>query len=142
MLDAGPLGMIAHPRADRNRDAKDWVVAMLRAGHRVYIPEIADYEIRRELIRAKLVASISRLDDLRQQLYYLPLTTKIIDRAAAFWAQSRNAGLQTADDKELDADAILAAQAVEVDAIVATGNVGHLQRFVNAEKWENIQPGM
>jgi hypothetical protein len=40
----------------------------------------------------------------------------------------------------LDADVILAAQAMEVDAIVATDNVGHIGRFVTATSWRNIQP--
>jgi len=54
-------------------------------------------------------------------------------RAAELWALARNRGTPTADPKELDGDVILAAQAEQVRAVVATDNVGHLSRFVQAK---------
>ena len=33
LLDAGPLGMISHPRADKNRDILEWVTLMLQQGN-------------------------------------------------------------------------------------------------------------
>ena len=58
-------------------------------------------------------------------------------------AQARNEGYATADDSALDCDVILAAQALLVaedgfEVIVATRNVGHLGRFVDAREWETI----
>jgi hypothetical protein len=55
----------------------------------------------------------------------------------------RNKGLPTADDKALDADVILAAQALVSDAgrgevIVATTNPNHLTRLVPAANWWEI----
>jgi len=75
---------------------------------------------------------------------YLPLTTAAMRQAAAFWAEARNARRQTADDKALDGDVILAAQAVTLPvpgAVIATTNVGHLGRYAPAEVWRNIQVG-
>jgi hypothetical protein len=65
--------------------------------------------------------------------------------AAALWAVARSAGLPTAPPDALDGDVILAAQvvlsAVVGDiATVATDNVGHLARFVDAQPWETIAP--
>ena len=60
-------------------------------------------------------------------------------KAAELWAQARNSGLPTADPKALDCDVILAAQALEKDGIVATENVGHLSRFVDARDWRDLQ---
>src|SRR5271157_3741961 len=56
---------------------------------------------------------------------------------------ARNAGYATADDSALDCDVILAAQALLVaedgfEVIVATRNVGHLGRFVDAREWQTI----
>jgi hypothetical protein len=59
--------------------------------------------------------------------------------AAALWADARKRGLPTADPKELDCDAILAAQSLEVGAIVATENVGLLTRYVVARHWRDIR---
>jgi predicted nucleic acid-binding protein len=136
VLDAGPLAMISHPR--RNREIADWLTARLRDGVEIIIPEIADYEVRRELLRAGKHKGIERLDQLKTQLTYLPLETATILRAAEFWAQARNQGRPTADPKELDCDVILAAQAERANAIVATENVGHLSLFVEARDWRAI----
>jgi predicted nucleic acid-binding protein len=105
----------------------------------VLIPEIADFEVRRELLRAGKLKSIRRLDRLASQLQYLPLATATIRRAAELWAQARNAGIPTAPPDALDADVILAAQAESVGGIVATENVGHLARFVLAKHWRAIE---
>ncbi|MCL1463350.1 hypothetical protein [Argonema galeatum] len=63
-------------------------------------------------------------------------------KAAEFWATARRTGMPTADPKALDGDVILAAQATVIavnDAvIVATTNVGHLSRFVDAREWRDI----
>jgi hypothetical protein len=59
------------------------------------------------------------------------------------WAQVRQQGKPTADDKALDGDVILAAQAIlisseEYPVIVATSNPKHLSLFVDARDWQNI----
>ena len=110
----------------------------------VKIPEIADYEVRRELLRADKFKGIKRLDDLQQYLDYVPLTTKTMLKAAQFWAQVRKQGIPTADNKALDGDVILAAQATMIkdeghEVIIATSNVGHLSRLANAKEWRNIR---
>jgi predicted nucleic acid-binding protein len=95
------------------------------------------------LIRGGMLQSISQLDQLATHLEYLPLTTAAMRNAAEFWALARNQGQPTAADPRIDADAILAAQAVTLasaNVIVATSNVAHLSRFVAAEQWQNIMP--
>lgn len=74
------------------------------------VPEIADHEVRRELLRAKRTKGVKRLDELKSRIGYLTITTDAMLRAAEFWAQARQMGYPTADDKALDADVILAAQ--------------------------------
>jgi predicted nucleic acid-binding protein len=140
LLDAGPLGMLSNPNASiANRECYQWMELLLRRGSEVCVPEIADYEVRRELLRANKVQGIGRLDVLKKSLSYLPITTEVMLRAADLWAQARRSGLPTADPKALDGDVILAAQALGVDGIVATDNVGHLARFVTARTWRDIR---
>ena len=122
-------------------DCQGWFDAIRRAGVTVYVPEIADYELRRELLRAGQTASVARLDNLREGTHYLPITTRAMKLAAAFWANARNQGRPTAPDLSLDADMILAAQAVALgasDLVVATSNPCHLNRYVPALLWRQI----
>ena len=102
------------------------------------MPEIADYEVRRSLLLAGLSASVSRLDELNATLNYLPLNTTAMLRAAELWASARRQSRPTADRHALDGDVILAAQAEQAGAIIATDNVGHLARFADARSWREI----
>lgn len=144
VLDAGPLGMITHPRA-RQRHALllDWLKRRVASGVEIVIAEIADYEVRRELLRANLHHSVQRLDSLKSHFTYLPITTTAMLRAAAVWAGARNRGFQTAGNQALDGDVILAAQAMQIpgtkNPIIATDNIGHLSRYAPADLWSNIK---
>jgi predicted nucleic acid-binding protein len=107
------------------------------------LPEISDYEVRRELIRAKRFAGLRRLDQLKATVDYQPITTDIMLDAAELWAIARQQGRPTANDKALDGDMILAAQARSLEragweVIVATDNVAHLGLFVRADTWDRI----
>ena len=143
-LDAGPLGMATNPRSrPENEECRLWLARIISRGARVIIPEIADYEVQRELVRAGKTAGISRLDRFKLDFEYLPITTSAMLLAADLWARTRNTGMQTAGDAALDGDVILAAQAltcevVSSDIVVATTNVGHLARLVPAELWRDI----
>lgn len=137
LFDAGVLGQASHPR--RNPPFAQWFDRLLTTETVVMIPEIADYEVRRELLRAQRTVGIHRLDQLKEVLPYLPLTTAVILLAAQLWAEARQRGRPTADPKELDCDVILAAQARGVGATVVTENIGHLSLFVEARSWRDIR---
>lgn len=144
VLDSGPLGMVSNPRASTiNLQCRQWLDMLLARGILVYVPEIADYEIRRELLRAAKTAGLRRLDRINSHLRYVPITTPMMRQAAVFWAQMRQHGQPTAADSALDGDVILAAQALSLvtptdTVIVATTNVGHLARMVPARLWHDI----
>lgn len=139
LLDAGPLGLISNPKASTSsQECYEWIESMVVQGSSILVPEITDYEVRRELLRANKSIGIARLDLVKNTLGYLPLTTSVMLRAAGLWAQARQNGIPTADNKALDCDVILSAQAIEVDAMVATDNVGHLSRFVEAKHWRDV----
>ena len=60
VLAAGVLGQASHPR--RNQPFAQWVGAMLATDTTVCVSEIADDEVRRELIRADRPVGLARLD--------------------------------------------------------------------------------
>jgi len=144
VLDTGPLGLVTNPRLSFESIAcAQWLQSHITSGSRVIIPEIADYEVRRELLRANKARGIARLDDLAKFLEYLPLTTIAMRQAAQLWAQARQQGQPTAGDKTIDGDMILVAQAMTLetpDAVIATTNVGHLSKFIAADLWQGIAP--
>jgi hypothetical protein len=144
ILDSTPLGLLCDgPRKPNAVRCRQWRDALILAGHTLVIPEIIDYETRRELVRVNRVTSVGRLDKLRRRFIYLGLTGPVMDRAAALWADARQTGRQTAGNDDLDIDMILIAQAeslLDPTAVIATSNVAHLASFFNAELWWNIRP--
>jgi predicted nucleic acid-binding protein len=144
-LDTGVLGAVTNPNAKQsnNLSCLEWLVELPSRGYEVAIPEIADYELRRELLRAKKLRGIQQLDLLKVEVVYLPITTDVMLQAAELWAEVRQSGQATADPKSLDGDVILAAQALlkaqqGYEVIVATTNVKHISRFVDARLWTDI----
>jgi len=143
LLDSYPLGILTNPRP--LPPIIQWMRSCEAAGHEIYIPEVIDYELRRELLRAKKYIGVSNLDILKTTARFLPITSVAMLLAADLWATSRQSGLSTGDPKKLDVDVILAAQALTLGVprsslIVATSNVSHLSRFVTADLWSNIAP--
>lgn len=107
------------------------------------LSEIADYEVRRELIRSGKSNGIRRLNEIKSSIQFLPITSPAMLLAAELWAETRRGGRPTAHDHDLDGDVILAAQARLLQeagetVIVATTNLRHLSRFVDARLWTEI----
>jgi predicted nucleic acid-binding protein len=144
LLDSTLVGLITNPKATPLAvECQQWLESLLDRGYSVVLPEIIDYEVRRELLRVNRVNSIRRLDLLKSEIIYLPITTEVMLKAAQMWAQVRQQGKPTADNKALDGDVILAAQAIligsdEHRSIVATSNPKHLSLFVDARDWQDI----
>ena len=85
VLDSTPLGILCHPRSPPHVVAcRRWLADLCAAGRRVIIPEIADYEVRRELIRMSGFVALANLDGYALQLEYLPITTTAMRRADVF----------------------------------------------------------
>lgn len=145
VLDSGPLGLILQRAGYQQADeCRAWFKRHLSAGRRVVVPEIVDYELRRELLRLNKSDAVTKLDAIAATPgWYLPLSTQSMRLAAGLWAQVRQQGQPTADRHALDVDVILSAQALSLgvppgDFVVATTNPVHLKRFVPAEDWSAI----
>ena len=64
-LDSSPLGLITNPNLSPHSMAcSQWLEDLIAAGRSVILPEIADYEVRRELLRAAKAQGIAQLDSL------------------------------------------------------------------------------
>jgi len=104
----------------------------------VILPEIVDYEIRRELLRANKLSGLSK-----SEILYLPITTEIMLKAAELWAKARQQGKPTADNQALDGDVILASQALTLknlgyEVIIATSNKKHLSLGGVLNLWKRV----
>mgnify|MGYP001397619578 CR=1 FL=1 len=139
VLDTGPAGKIAHPSV--SPEMRQWLQDRAAAGDRFVLPEIVDCELRRNFPleirrgRTSFTRSLQRLDQLRSRLILLPLNSEAMLRAAELWAESRSLGKPTADPKELDGDAILAAQALQIGGTVVTEKPRPPALFVRLERW-------
>jgi predicted nucleic acid-binding protein len=140
------LGLLTNPKhSPETEECNLWVRSLLAQRAHICVPEIADYELRRELLRGNKKKGLKRLDDFEKLVNYVPLSTAVMRKAAELWAHARQQGRPTADNKALDGDMILTAQALvfassEDDVIIATTNVGHLSLFAKAAHWKDIHP--
>ena len=66
LLDTGVLGNVTNPNSKQsdNLACLIWLGSLPLRGYEVAIPEIADYELRRELLRGEKVNGIQKLDNL------------------------------------------------------------------------------
>jgi hypothetical protein len=146
ILDSTPLGLLFTKPGQRQGDqCRSWLKRHVVAGRRFVVPEVVDYELRRELLRLGDAAAVAHLDQFiaAESDRYIALTTRAVRLAAEMWAQSRRHGIPTAHPHALDIDVILSAQVLArgyapADFIVATSNVGHLSRFVPCAPWETV----
>ena len=147
VLDATPVGLLANQKQPPSAIAcYRWASRLVNQGVQVCLPEVIDYEIRRETIRKGSTRGLVLLDRLSLLVEYVPIRTSVMRRAAELWAQARNRGMPTAARGALDVDVILAAQAQLLrdatgdEVVVATDNIRHLAQFVDARRWQEINP--
>lgn len=144
LLDAGPLGLVTIPReSEQAMEARRWQRAQVARGAQAPVSDIADYEVRRELLRAGRHRGIEHLDELRLRFGSLPVTAEVMAIAATYWAEARRRGRPTALDDDLDCDVSLSAQATIAaregdEVIIATTNIRHLSLFADARHWREI----
>lgn len=151
VLDTFPTSRVAKRLGTKQPTVSDkchqWIHRCEASGHRVVVPSISYYESLRELEQRRDPIQIARLKAFCLDIdRFLPLTAEDLELSARLWGQARRAGQPTADPHALDADVILAAQALSLDIphrpelIVATTNPAHLSRYVTADLWSNISP--
>ena len=146
LLDSGVLGVLCHTSRQRYLALETRLWKFLRASpvdREIFIPEIADYEVRRKLLHLisksqSTPEAIARLESAAEDFTYLPLDTPTMRTASDFWAEARRKGRPSASDLSLDADMILAAQAHQVGGTVVTTNRRHLDQFVPTIDWTEI----
>ncbi len=128
--------MACHPRP--SKDFLNWYRQLVYLNIKVIIPEITDFEVRRELIRTKRTNSLFRLNRLKETCVFAPLNSQIMLLAAQLWADARNRGRPTAGPERLDCDVILAAQALERGATIISENINHLTQFTSVVRWQDM----
>lgn len=148
LLDTGPLGQVTHPRLQP--EVIKWLQSLQRTATALRVPEIADYELRRELLRVGKQKSINRLDQFGQPRF-IQLTPETMRKAAELWAWVRAKGQTTASNESLDGDVILAAQATLQtksfdEVVIVTTNLKHISRFQNEKisvcDWQHTLEGL
>jgi hypothetical protein len=80
LLDTGIVGIITNPKSSSidAQECKQWFKQFLEQGEIFMLPEIVDYEVRRELLRANKYQGLKRLDELKVTLIYLSLNTEVM----------------------------------------------------------------
>lgn len=150
-LDSGIVGFISSPSyLGEAQECKRWLYQILARGAYLVSSDICDYEVRRGLLLAGLTGSrndgLKNLDRLPEIIDFLPITQPVLKEASKLWAEARKQGIPTADLKNIDCDMIVCAQWKLLQeeypgqyVVIATSNRKHLERFAEAEIWQNIR---
>ena len=149
-IDTGVLGLLSSPNKRKEViKSQEWLYFWLSRGVNIISSDICDYEVRRgTLLTANSQLreqGIKKLDDLHDLINFLPVSPIILRHSAELWAETRRLGLPTAELNNIDADVIIGAtcQLIQEEypgqrLIVATTNVKHLSRFIEAKQWTQI----
>ena len=86
-IDSGVLGILANPnKMNEVSDTQEWLYKLLSQGVYVCSSEICDFEVRRSLIlesqKKPNLNSIQNLDQLREIVTFLPVTSKLLRTAS------------------------------------------------------------
>jgi hypothetical protein len=150
LLDSGPLGMYAHPKAHKeNRECRRRVNELLVAGAQVRAPSVAVYENRRKLVHIQgqhpAAKGLARFDEAVRLLGLVPMTEEVMRLASELWGDARHRGIVTAPPEALDGDVILAAHAFIEAATgrlveIATTNSSDLtQLYPHVLNWDDLK---
>lgn len=151
-IDTSILGLLCNPNG--NPEAKkcnEWLLKLLCKSVRVVTSVICEYETKRSLILARMENKSSEgievLDKFKEEgvIEFLPVTEEVANIAADNWADAEKKGQPTADAKDINIDMIICGHWRALKnkypgryIVIATTNIGHLQRYAEAELWENI----
>jgi predicted nucleic acid-binding protein len=150
LIDSGVIGKICNPNPSNEVNAvKEWMYSLLAKGVVIVTSQICDYEVRRSLllnsIKGASSESLDNLERLSKIIEFLSVSDTVLKKASLLWAEARNRGLPTADEKSLDADIIICAQwqllAEQYPGryvVIATTNIKHLSRFAEAKLYRDI----
>lgn len=119
LLDTNVLVRLCHPTG--HQDVKDWFRALLLKGGAApefLISVLADYELRRALLRRGGTASLDRLDELARSVTVVPITPEVVRRGAEIFASIPESG----GNRASDADVLMAAQAQLEGAVLVTSD--------------------
>lgn len=149
-IDTGVLGLLSSPnQREEVTNSQEWLYSCLSRGINLVSSDLCDYEVRRGTLLAVNSSlrerGLQKLDDLREFINFLPVSSIVLRKAAEIWAETRRQGLPTANPENLDADVIIGAtcQLLQQEypgqrLIAATTNVKHLSRFIEAQEWQEI----
>ncbi|YAF97653.1 MAG: type II toxin-antitoxin system VapC family toxin [Nodularia sp. CChRGM 3473] len=150
LIDSGVLGILVNPnKVGETSDCEQWLYSLLSQGVYICSSDLCDYEVRRSLIletkHKPHLQSLENLNDLREIIDFLPVSSSLLIQASSLWASARSQGIPTADNKSLDIDIIICSQWQELKqefpgryVVIATTNVKHLSRFAEAHTWRNV----
>lgn len=141
ILDTNVVSRAILPAA-QNESFTCWLKSIdQRSGIELLLSAAVDYEIRRHLLCKFLkdpsFKGVQRLEQFRKFVTYLPILEQDWLEACSIWANKRNSGTPTGNDKSSDLDSVIAAQARRLEATVITENVKDFEKVVTCCHWQN-----
>lgn len=131
LLDANTISLLIRtdPAVDRKVRTAD------RQGDALILSPLVEYEIRRGLIRKGATRAIELFEALKGGFIYQPFDDDTWTTGARLWAEAHRDGRPLPD-----ADILIAAQALQQNAVLVTANLRHFTYFerfgLKIENWK------
>jgi predicted nucleic acid-binding protein len=138
LLSHGVLGLIAHQNVDLRKSVITWFARHMAFGTRFYLPSIVEYAVCIHFSSRNLSKALAELNFIADHSVRVPITTADLQQALAFWARSRRSSKKSNPFSRIDIVHLTAAQAIRLNAVVATAGNSRINQLVDARHWRTL----
>ena len=138
LLDTNIFSYIFRERVQSNHPVKCKLEKVLRANAQIVVCPVVFYEVVRGLYQRDTRKDLNYFLLLVKQFEWCDFDREIWDSAAQLWADCKHREMSIGrNERDIDADVLIAAQVREQNAILVTSNTKHFKHFgITCENWQ------
>lgn len=140
LLSHGVVGLLTHSNIDLRKDVKTWFARHMALGAGFYLPTLVEYAARTHFHARKFSDALAELDAISEHSVIVPTTAADIKQALALRTRNRRISQKSKpySYSQIDIVHLIAAQAIRLNAVVATSGNSRINQLVDARHWRTL----